>query len=172
MTTQPTHTPNMQPARASFFSVPLAPTGVRPRANEREVERIYNAARLGLKGDALALRAGFMPDELRRLKGLDPAVELAILKGKADMEAEMAEVVVTAAQNGDYKAAMDVLKHAHGWSAATQVNVSVQGQISITEALSLANARVSNLPPLAGPSPTIQPVIDATYTEVEKAPAK
>ena len=40
----------------SFFTIPLEPRQV--RATEDVLERIYTSARLGLKGDALALNAG------------------------------------------------------------------------------------------------------------------
>ena len=125
----------------TFHSLPLAE---RPalKVSEQRLEQIYAAARLGLKGEALALTAGMLPTEFNRLKQIDPLVEMAVLKGKADAEAEMANVLIQAARNGDSKAALDVLKHVHGWQAAQQVNVSVQGQISITDALRAAEQRV------------------------------
>ena len=125
----------------TFYSLPLAE---RPalKVSEQRLEQIYAAARLGLKGEALALTAGMLPTEFNRLKQIDPLVEMAVLKGKADAEAEMANVLIQAARNGDSKAALDVLKHVHGWQAAQQVNVSVQGQISITDALRAAEHRV------------------------------
>lgn len=136
----------------TFFSVPLEE---RPalKATEQRLEQIYAAAKKGLKGDALALAAGLMPLEFNRLKQLDPLVDMAVLKGRADGEQEMADVLISAAQQGDAKAALDVLKHVHGWTAAQQVNVSVQGQISITDALREAEKRV----------------IDGVFTEIHPA---
>lgn len=127
--------------RHTFFTVPLE---ARPRlkATESVVERVYSAAYKGLKGDSLALAAGLMPVEFNRLKQVDPLVELAVMKGRADAEEEMSDVLIKAAREGDAKAALDVLKHQHGWTAAQQVNVSVQGQISITDALKQAEQRV------------------------------
>lgn len=137
----------------TFFSVPLEE---RPtlKASEARLESVYRAAAKGLKGDSLALAAGMMPVEFNRLKQVDPLVEMAILKGRADSEAEMADVMIKAAREGDAKAALDVLKHVHGWTAASQVNVSVQGQISITDALREAEKRI----------------IDGVFTEILPAP--
>jgi hypothetical protein len=125
----------------TFHSLPLA---IRPalKASEQRLERIYEAARKGLKNDALALASGLLPVEFNRLKQMDPMVELAVIKGKADAEAEMADVLVNAARQGDAKAALDVLKHVHGWQAAQQLNVTVQAQISIKDALAMAEQRV------------------------------
>lgn len=147
----------------TFFTVPLSER-TQLKATEERLEQIYQASKLGLKGDTLAMTAGLMPVEFNRLKQMDPLVEMAVLKGKADGEAEMATVLVVAAKAGDAKAALDVLKHAHGWQAAQQVNVSVQGQISITSALQAAEARVRTL--------QSEPVetVDATYTEIPAIP--
>lgn len=144
----------------TFFSVPLE---ARPKlkATEAVLERVYSAAKTGLKGDTLALTAGLLPIEFNRLKQMDPLVEMAVAKGKADGEAEMANVLISAARGGDAKAALDVLKHAHGWQAAQQVNVSVQGQISITSALQAAEARVRSL---------ISEPVEAEYIELPKIP--
>lgn len=127
----------------TFFSLPNAER-VTIKATERRLEQVYAAAKQGLKGDSLAVAAGMLPIEFNRLKQMDPLVELAILKGRTDGEQEMAGVLIAAAQQGDAKAALDVLKHVHGWSAAQQLNVSVQGQISITDALRQAEQRVIN----------------------------
>ena len=128
----------------TFFSVPMTQR-TQLKATEDRLEQIYRASKLGLKGDNLAMTAGLLPIEFNRLKQMDPLVEMAVLKGKADGEAEMATVLIDAAKGGDAKAALDVLKHAHGWQAAQQVNVTVQGQISITQALQAAEARVRTL---------------------------
>jgi hypothetical protein len=127
----------------TFFSLPQAER-VTIKATERRLEQVYAAAKQGLKGDSLAVAAGMLPIEFNRLKQMDPLVELAILKGRTDGEQEMATVLIAAAHQGDAKAALDVLKHVHGWSAAQQLNVSVQGQISITDALKQAEQRVIN----------------------------
>jgi len=131
----------------TFHSLPLAE---RPalKATEARLEQIYKASKQGLKGDALAMASGMLPVEFNRLKQVDPLVEMAILKGKADCEAEMASIIIQAARNGDAKAALDVLKHVHGWQAAQQVNVNVQGQISITDALRAAEQRVIEATPV------------------------
>jgi hypothetical protein len=56
------------------------------RATEARLQQIYEAARLGLKGDSLALASGMLPVEYRRLCQLDPIAEMAAQKGKADAE--------------------------------------------------------------------------------------
>ena len=48
-----------------FYSIPYEPRKV--QATEARLERIYAAAKLGLKGDALALAAGLLPTEYRQL---------------------------------------------------------------------------------------------------------
>lgn len=130
-------------ANHTFFSLPQAER-VTIKATERRLEQVYAAAKQGLKGDSLAVAAGMLPIEFNRLKQMDPLVELAILKGRTDGEQEMATVLIAAAHQGDAKAALDVLKHVHGWTAAQQLNVSVQGQISIIDALKQAEQRVIN----------------------------
>ena len=123
-----------------FESLPYEPRKI--EATEKNLELIYEAARKGLKGDALALAAGMMPVEYRRLVQFDPIAEYAETKGRADGEAEMANVLRTAALNGDTKAALEMLKHAHGWVAKQAVSVEVNQTISITAALQEAQQRV------------------------------
>ncbi len=150
-----------------FFSLPDQPR-TQLKATEARLVAIYDAAKAGLKGDTLALAAGMLPIEFNRLKQMDPLAEMAYLKGKADGEREMAEVLLKAAREGDAKAALDVLKHAHGWQAAQQVNVSVQGQISITSALQAAEARVRSLEsePVETSYTVVSPSIDNKNTEL------
>lgn len=124
-----------------FQSLPL--TVRKLEATEARLQSIYNAARKGLKGDSLALAAGMLPTEYRQLCQFDPLAELAALKGKADAEAEMAKVVTDAALGGDYKAALAILNHRHDWTPKQEVSVDVTHKISITEALRMAQERVS-----------------------------
>ena len=111
-------------------------------ATEARLEKIYNAARLGLKGDSLALAAGMLPTEYRQLTMLDPIAEMAELKGRADGEREMSGVLHDAARAGDAKAALEILKHQHGWVAKQQISVDIEQRISITQALEQAQTRV------------------------------
>lgn len=111
-------------------------------ATEARLQRIYDAAKIGLKGDSLALAAGMLPTEYRQLTQLDPIAEMAELKGKADGEAEMANVLRDAALAGDAKSALEVLKHQHGWVAKQQLSIDVEQRISITQALEQAQSRV------------------------------
>ncbi len=64
-----------------FESLPFAPRKV--EATEARLTRIYEAAKLGLKGDSLALASGMLPAEYRQLVQLDPIAEMAAQKGKA-----------------------------------------------------------------------------------------
>ena len=111
-------------------------------ATEARLQRIYDAAKLGLKGDTLALAAGMMPTEYRQLTMLDPIAEMAELKGKADGEMELSAILHKAAADGDAKAALEILKHQHGWVAKQQLSIDVEQRISITAALEQAETRV------------------------------
>ena len=127
----------------TFQSLPYDPRPL--TATEARLEAIYSAARLGLKGDTLALAAGMTPTEYRRLCQMDPIAEYAEQKGRADGEHEMAAVLHDAARAGDAKAALEVLRYAHGWAAKQAIEVSIDQKISITAALEQAQQRVINL---------------------------
>jgi N-acetylglucosamine kinase-like BadF-type ATPase len=120
----------------TFKSLPLSIREV--KATEAVLERLYNSARLGLKGDALAYNAGLLPTEFRRLCQMDPIAEYAVAKGHADTEAKMAKVIQDAAESGDAKVALDYLKHRADWVAKQQVQVNTTQSISITLALEQA----------------------------------
>ena len=124
----------------TFETLPL--TARTLKATESRLKAIYDAAGLGLSGDSLALAAGMMPTEYRRLCDLDPLAALAAQKGKADAEAEMAGHLREAARAGDAKAALEILKHRHAWVATQQVQIDVRQQISVLGALEQAQARV------------------------------
>ena len=126
----------------TFKSLPFAPRKI--RATEERLERIYEAASLGLKGDSLALAAGLLPTEYRQLCELDPVAGLAEMKGRADSEREAAAQLRDAARNGDAKAALSILQHTHGWVAKQAISVDVEQRISITAALEQAQKRVIN----------------------------
>jgi len=113
------------------------------KATPEILERIYDAARLGLRGESLALAAGMLPTEFARLKIMDPIADIAEMKGRADSELEMSRVVFDAAQAGDSKAALEFLKHRHSWVATQRVEVEGSAQISITVALEQAEKRVA-----------------------------
>lgn len=124
----------------TFKSLPFAPRKI--QATEERLERIYEAAALGLKGDSLALAAGLLPTEYRQLRELDPLAEMAEQKGRADSEQEAAMLLRDAARNGDAKAALAILQHTHGWVAKQAISVDVEQRISITAALEQAQKRV------------------------------
>ena len=124
----------------TFQSLPL--TARTLVATEARLQRIYDAAKLGLKGDALALAAGMLPTEFRRLCQMDPIAEMAEQKGRADAEKELATVMMNAALAGDTKAALEVLKHRHDWQAAQKIQLDIAQQISVISALEQAEQRV------------------------------
>ena len=124
----------------TFYSLPFTPE--RPQATEARLEAIYAAAKYGLKGDSLALAAGLTPAQYRRLHEFDPLVEMAEMKGRSDGELIAAKTLHEAAANGDSKAALEILKHQHGWVAKQSLEVSVEGQISVLAALEKAQTRV------------------------------
>jgi len=124
----------------SWHSIPHEPRKL--TATEARLDAIYAAARKGLKGDTLALASGLLPAEYRQLCQFDPLAELAELKGRADGEMEISSVLHDAAAGGDAKAALEILKHVHGWVAKQQISVDVEQRISITGALEMAEKRV------------------------------
>lgn len=124
----------------TFMTIPFTPREV--KATESRLQAIYDAAKLGLKHDQLALAAGMLPSEFRQLCQLDPTAEMAAMKGKADGEREMAEVLINSAKEGDAKSALAVLQHAHGWTAKQEISVDVTQKISIIDALREAQTRV------------------------------
>ena len=142
-----------------FNSRPFTPRKV--DATESRLQAIYDAAALGLKGDSLALAAGMLPTEFRQLCELDPAADMAAMKGRADSEIEASAHLREAARSGDAKAALAILQHVHGWTARQEISVDITNKISITQALQQAQERV----------------IDGLITEqkpeyLENAPAK
>jgi len=123
-----------------YYNIAFEPRNV--VATEARLDAIYKAAKAGLKGDSLALAAGLMPSEFRKLQQFDPVAEMAEMKGRADSEMEAASVLDAAIAAGDAKMALEKLKHQHGWVAKQQINIDVDQRISITQALEQANMRV------------------------------
>ena len=113
------------------------------RATEARLQQIYDAARLGLKGDSLALASGMLPVEYGRLCQLDPIAEMAAQKGKADAEMAHAGKLSEASMNGDAKASLAILQHVHGWTAKQEISVDVYQKISVITALEEARARLT-----------------------------
>lgn len=101
-----------------IYSLEYTPREV--RTTEGILDKLYDGAYLGLRNESLAYYAGLTPSEYRQLEQLDPRIEHAIVAGKTDSEAELSEVMLKAARNGDAKTALEILKHRHNW-AATQV---------------------------------------------------
>lgn len=144
----------------AVFSLPYEPRKL--EATEARLEAIYHAARNGLRGEALALASGMTPTEYRALCEFDPLAALAAEKGRADGEMEMSKVLHDAARAGDAKAALDVLKHVHGWVAKQAVQVEVNQTISITSALQEAQRRV--IEGVAETAHVIEQAEDANHT--------
>ena len=124
-----------------FISFPYEPRKL--EATEARLEAIMKAARLGLKGDRLAIAAGMMPTEYRQLCQFDPIVEYAELKARTEAEMSMSMVLHDAALEGDIKAATTILQNQHDWVAKQQVQVDVTQQISIITALEQAQQRLT-----------------------------
>lgn len=141
----------------SFISFPYEPRKL--KATEGRLKAIMDAARLGLKGDRLAIAAGMMPTEYRQLCQFDPIVEYAELKARAESEMSMSKVLHDAAAGGDIKAATTILQNQHDWVAKQQINVDIDQRISINQALEMAQARVA----LVANEPE-----DVVYTEVKQ----
>jgi len=125
----------------TFISFPYEPRTL--QATEARLEAIMKAARLGLKGDRLAIAAGMLPSEYRQLCQFDPIVEYAELKARTQSEMEMSEVLHAAALEGDIKAATTILQNQHDWVAKQQINVEIDQRISINQALEMAQQRVA-----------------------------
>ena len=143
-----------------FQSLPFEPRKI--VATEARLNRIYEAAKLGLKGDALALASGMLPTEYRQLCELDPMADMAALKGKADGELEMSMCLHKAAKEGDAKAALAILQHSHGWVAKQSISIDVDQRISITGALREAESRV--IDGIANePSPKLKQEVNAEH---------
>ena len=111
-------------------------------ASPQRIRSVYEAAKLGLKGDNLAYAAGMQPSEYRQLKEFCPELEHAEGKARADAECALAGVMYEAAIEGDARAALDLLKHSHKWQAAQSIDISIDQRISITQALEEAKTRV------------------------------
>jgi hypothetical protein len=127
----------------SFHSLPLVINEV--RATEAVLNRIYDAAKLGLKGDNLALAAGLVPRTYRQLCELDPLAQLAEQKGRAEGEMLASSQLHKAAEQGDAKAALAILQNVHGWVAKQAITVDVNQQISILGALAEAERRAADV---------------------------
>lgn len=144
----------------TFYSLPFTPERV--EATEARLEAIYEAAKYGLKGDSLALRAGLTPAQYRKLHEFDPLVEMAEQKGRADGEYMAAKTLHDAAADGDAKAALDILKHQHGWVAKQQIDVNIDQQISVIGALERAQTRV--IEGLYSEAPALENTTDGQQT--------
>ena len=127
----------------SFHSLPLVLNEV--RATEAVLNRIYDAAKLGLKGDNLALAAGMVPRTYRQLCELDPLAQLAEQKGRAEGELLASKQLHKAAEEGDAKASLAILQNVHGWVAKQAITVDVNQQISILGALAEAERRAADV---------------------------
>jgi hypothetical protein len=147
-----------------FESFPLSIRQI--KATESRLKAIYDAAKLGLSGDSLALAAGMLPAEYRILCQVDPVAEHAAVKGKADGEREMSMVLHDAARNGDAKAALEILKHKHDWVAKQQINVDVEQRISVIAALEQGEKRVIDITHLQDDTLANDNILSAGRTRV------
>ena len=135
------------------------------QATEARLEAIMKAAKLGLKGDSLALAAGMTPAEYRQLIMFDPIAEYAEQRARAQGELRASELLHKAAEAGDAKATLAILQNVHGWVAKQQLSIDVEQRISITAALEQAQSRVINGLE-NNPSETVE------FKEVKKQPKR
>ena len=124
----------------NIVTIPFTPTVV--RATEARLERIYDAAKNGLKGDSLALAAGMTPKDYRALCEMDENAHLAALKGKADAELEHATLLAEASRQGDAKASLAILQNVHGWTAKQEVSVTSTHNINIRDLIAERLSRI------------------------------
>ena len=143
-----------------FYSLPYEARKV--QATEARLNAIYDAAKLGLKGDTLALAAGMLPTEYRQLCQLDPIAEIAAMKGRADGEITASRQLHQAAAEGDAKASLAILQNVHGWVAKQAITIDVDQRISITAALAEAERRVVEVIE-NNPSEQLTPQLNAVY---------
>ena len=148
----------------SFYSLPLVINEV--RATEAVLNRIYDAAKLGLKGDNLALAAGLLPKAYRQLCELDPIAEMAEQKGRAEGEMTASKQLHQAAAEGDAKAALAILQNVHGWVAKQSITVDVDQRISIIGALAEAERRAADVVDVIAHEPT--PTLKARLATIRK----
>lgn len=122
----------------TYLTFPHRPTPI--KATEKVLDRIYEAANKGLKGDSLALAAGLTPQQFNALMVNDPLVELAAAKGKADSELTHATKLHEASLAGDAKASLAILQNVHGWVAKQKIEV--EETININQILDAARGRI------------------------------
>lgn len=148
--------------RMSFVTIPNTPRVI--KATEARLERIYLAARLGMKGDNLALHSGMTPAEYNLLCVNDEAARLIALQGKADSEAEHAGLLAEASRSGDAKASLAILQHVHGWVAKQEISVHNSHTVDMRGLLALREERLQNLPPASYTYDHAQPPASAQLT--------
>ena len=122
-----------------FVTIPNTARAV--KATESRLDRIYAAARAGLKGDTLALSAGMRPSEYRALKALDEMAEIAEMQGHADGEREHATLLAEASRAGDAKASLAILQHVHGWTAKQDIHIT-DDRLDLASAIATARDRM------------------------------
>ena len=125
-----------------FITIPSRVTPI--RATERTLELVYTAAKMGLKGDSLAVAAGLTPSAFRQLFANDPLVDVAILRAKADSELAHATKLHEASLAGDSKASLAILQHLHGWVSKQHVEVT-NTSVSIKALLDARDERVKGI---------------------------
>lgn len=109
---------------STFITIPNRPRVI--RATEARLNAVYEAAKLGLRGETLALASGMSPDEFRLMSDMDPLVNMAILAGAAESEMIHSQKLSEASLNGDVKATIAILERKHGWVPKSEVTVSAK----------------------------------------------
>jgi hypothetical protein len=114
------------------------------QATQEELERIYDCAYRGLKGDALAIASGFLPVDFNRLCQFDHKAQEAVLYARARNEADISGALMQNALGGDTKAQTTVLTHLHNWQPA-RADTDTSNEIRIVvENADPRNKKVAN----------------------------
>ena len=113
------------------------------KATEAQIKEIYHHAFCGLKGDTLAIAAGFLPVDFNRLCEFDDKAAETVIRARADSEAQISTVLHHNALNGDTKAGMFLTTHLHGWKAAKPENDG-SNEIRIVVENALPDPKIEN----------------------------
>ena len=125
------------------------------QATPELLERVYENAQLGLRGDRLAVMCGLWPAQYRQLCGLDPRLELVETLARATDEKSLIQALRARAEVSEDPAnQFKMLQFMHGWAPATAENNSSDG-LSVLKQLEAARARLlAQQPAAALPMPS------------------
>ena len=116
------------------------------KATPELLDSLFEAAKLGMTGDALAYAVGIVPVELRQLQEFDPSINHVIGQARAQSELRMARVLFADAEAGNAKSALEVLKHKHNWVAQQSIKHEGGVQLILTTGVPQQSNPVTSLP--------------------------